>query len=202
VTTEKRPNRSIKRTVRAILTVFFLFALVIGAYFFIQYRQQQNALAAIKDLDLVAFERKTLISSINGTGTVQPAQDALLVWQTNGHVGSVAVSVGSQVQQGDLLAALDENDLPLDILQARMEKLNAEQALENLESSSALRREQLKADISAAQNNLKALTDELALLQARECSSWRRKIIAITPMNSTCGRCRRLKALWISARRR
>jgi len=126
VTTEKRPNRSIKRTVRAILTVFFLFALVIGAYFFIQYRQQQNALAAIKDLDLVAFERKTLISSINGTGTVQPAQDALLVWQTNGHVGSVAVSVGSQVQQGDLLAALDENDLPLDILQARMEKLNAE----------------------------------------------------------------------------
>ncbi|MBP7031729.1 MAG: efflux RND transporter periplasmic adaptor subunit [Anaerolineaceae bacterium] len=173
MTTEKRPNRSIKRTVRAILTVFFLFALVIGAYFFIQYRQQQNALAAIKDLDLVAFERKTLISSINGTGTVQPAQDALLVWQTNGHVGSVAVSVGSQVQQGDLLAALDENDLPLDILQARMEKLNAEQALENLESSSALRREQLKADISAAQNNLKALTDELALLQARECSSWR-----------------------------
>ena len=172
MTTEKRPNRSAKRTVRTILTVFFLLALAAGAYFFIQYRQQQNALAAIKNLELVEFQRKTLISSINGTGTVQPAQDALLVWQTSGHVGEVAVSVGSQVQQGDLLAALDENDLPLDILQARMEKLNAEQALENLESATALKREQLRADISAAQNNLKSLKDELSLLQARECSSW------------------------------
>jgi len=85
----------------------------------------------------------------------------------------VTVSVGSQVKQGDLLAALDENDLPLDILQARMEKLNAEQALENLESSTALKREQLKADISNAQTSLVSLNTELSLLQDRVCTSWR-----------------------------
>jgi multidrug resistance efflux pump len=85
-------------------------------------------------------------------------------------VGEVTVSVGSQVKQGDLLAALDENDLPLDILQARMEKLNAEQALENLESSTALKREQLKADISNAQTSLVSLNNELSLLQDRVCT--------------------------------
>ncbi|MEL7646187.1 MAG: efflux RND transporter periplasmic adaptor subunit [Anaerolineaceae bacterium] len=162
-----------KKLGRTILTVVFVLALVAGAYFYNRYNQQQTALAAINDLELVAFQRKTLTSSINGTGTVQPAQDTLLVWQTSGRIGEVMVSVGSQVKQGDLLAALDENDLPLDILQARMEKLNAEQALENLESTTALRREQLKADISSAQANLVSLNTELSQLQDRECSSWR-----------------------------
>jgi len=172
VTTENRTKRPNKAG-RTILIVIFLLALVAGAYFFIRYRQQQNALATINDLELVAFQRKPLISSINSTGSVQPAQDALLVWQTSGRVGEVTVSVGSQVKQGDLLAALDENDLPLDILQARMEKLNAEQALENLESSTALKREQLKADISNAQTSLVSLNTELSLLQDRVCTSWR-----------------------------
>lgn len=172
MTTENRTKRP-NKTGRTILTVFFLLALIAGAYFFVRYRQQQNAQAAINDLELVAFKRQTLVSSINGTGTVQPAQDALLVWQTSGRVGEVAVSVGSQVRQGDLLAALDENDLPLDILQARMEKLNAEQALENLESATALKREQLKADISSAQAALVSLNTEISQLQERECTSWR-----------------------------
>ncbi len=172
MTTENRTKRPNKAG-RTILIVIFLLALVAGAYFFIRYRQQQNALATINDLELVAFQRKPLISSINSTGSVQPAQDALLVWQTSGRVGEVTVSVGSQVKQGDLLAALDENDLPLDILQARMEKLNAEQALENLESSTALKREQLKADISNAQTSLVSLNTELSLLQDRVCTSWR-----------------------------
>ncbi len=172
MTTENRTKRPNKAG-RTILIVIFLLALVAGAYFFIRYRQQQNALATINDLELVAFQRKPLISSINSTGSVQPAQDALLVWQTSGRVGEVTVSVGSQVKQGDLLAALDESDLPLDILQARMEKLNAEQALENLESATALKREQLKADISNAQTSLVSLNTELSLLQDRVCTSWR-----------------------------
>jgi len=172
VTTENRTKRP-NKTGRKILTVILLLALAAGAYFFIRYRQQQDALATINDLELVAFQRKTLISSINGTGSVQPAQDALLVWQTSGRVGEVAVSVGSQVKRGDLLAALDESDLPLDILQARMEKLNAEQALENLESATALKREQLKADISNAQTSLVSLNTELSQLQDRVCTSWR-----------------------------
>jgi len=172
VTTETR-NKRPKKTGRTILTVFIILALLVGAFFIIRYRQQQNAQAAISDLEVVAFERKTLQSSINGTGTVQPAQDALLVWQTSGRVGELMVSIGSQVQQGDVLAALDENDLPLDVLQARMDKLNVEQALANLESAAALSREQLKADISSAQASLVSLNIELSQLQERECTSWR-----------------------------
>jgi len=61
---------------------------------------------------LAAVQRETLISRINGTGTVQPAQDALVVWETSGRVGKVSVSVGSLVRQGEVMAALDEHDLP------------------------------------------------------------------------------------------
>lgn len=172
MTSEKSPKRP-KKIGRAILTAILILALAAGVFLLYRYSQKQKAQAAIDNLDLASAQRETLISSINGTGTVQPAQDALLVWKTSGRVGKVSVSVGSLVRQGEVMAALDEHDLPLDILQARMEKLTAQQALENLEASTALKREQLKVSISDAQTNLTSLNNELTLLRERECTAWR-----------------------------
>lgn len=111
VTSEKSPKRP-NKIGRAILTAILILALAAGVFLLYRYSQKQKAQAAIDNLDLAAVQRETLISRINGTGTVQPAQDALVVWETSGRVGKVSVSVGSLVRQGEVMAALDEHDLP------------------------------------------------------------------------------------------
>ena len=83
MTSEKSPKRP-KKIGRAILTAILILALGAGVFLLYRYSQKQKAQAAIDNLDLAAVQRETLISSINGTGTVQPAQDALLVWKPAG----------------------------------------------------------------------------------------------------------------------
>ncbi|MFZ3070796.1 MAG: efflux RND transporter periplasmic adaptor subunit [Anaerolineaceae bacterium] len=172
MTAENKPKKG-KKTWKIVRTILIILVVVVGVLYYVQYRQQQTALESLNDLELVAFGRETLTSSINGTGTVQPNQDALLFWETSGTVGNIEVKVGDEVSKDALIMRLDENNLPLDIMQARMEKMTAEQSLADLDENTALRRAQLGADIANAEKTLKVLQQELQLLEDRECTEWR-----------------------------
>ncbi len=166
-------NKKTKKTGKIISTLLILLLVGVAAFFFIRYRQQQMAMETLNNLDLVPYSKETLVSSISGTGTVRSNQEAVLFWETSGKVGQVLVQVGDEVKTDALLMELDQTDLPLDIIQAKMEKLNAEQALEDFENNVTLQKAQLEADISLGLLTLQRLEDELELLEKRSCVSWR-----------------------------
>lgn len=83
------------------------------------------------------LERGTLTATIGATGAVRANQTAVLAWQTNGTVGQVNVQAGDQVQEGDVLAALDSASLAQNILLAQADLVNARRILENLQESGA-----------------------------------------------------------------
>jgi HlyD family secretion protein len=51
-------------------------------------------------------QRGTLISSVEGTGSVASISSANLTWQTSGQVEQVNAQIGNQVKAGDVLASL------------------------------------------------------------------------------------------------
>ena len=143
MTTDSKPIRKKKKT-RWISTVLILLLLAAGAFLFWRYRQQQTMDETIANLNTTPLVRETLQTTISGIGNVHPKQSASLMWQSSGTVGDVNVEVNQQVSSGDILISLDENNLPVDILQASLNKINAEQALANLPATTEIPKSNLE----------------------------------------------------------
>ncbi|MCK9245993.1 MAG: efflux RND transporter periplasmic adaptor subunit [Anaerolineaceae bacterium] len=172
MTNEINPVKNKKKS-RWWVTVLILVAIAAAIFLFINYRQQQALQATIADLRTVPLTRETLLSTISGTGNVQPRQSVVLVWQSGGTVAHSDVAPGDPVQAGQVLLSLDQEDLPADILQASLNKINAEQALENLQDNTKLQRANLENNIQTARSARTELETQLLNLESRECESWR-----------------------------
>jgi len=157
---------------RTILTIFLILVVVVGVVIFVRYQQYQQGLQTVASLETVPYSRETFISSVNGTGTVRPAHEAVLTWQTGGTIAPSDLAVGDAVKKDQVLLKLDENSLSVDIIQARADKISTEKALADLESNTALQRTQLQTNITQAQTTLSSLQHELEILQDRVCTVW------------------------------
>ncbi len=93
----------------------------------------------------VAAERDDLIATVGATGSVRARQTAILVWQTNGIIGSVNAKIGDVVSQDFVLASLDKSSLNQSIILAEADLINAQQALEDLLTSDTALLEAQKA---------------------------------------------------------
>jgi HlyD family secretion protein len=107
--------------------------------------------------------------TISGTGTVQSRQNANVSWQASGTVESVSTSIGQEVKKGDELAALDPSTLPTSVLQARLDLIEAQEALEELKEPKTLEIAQAQAAFNEAQAALDELLhpSEAAISQAK-----------------------------------
>lgn len=56
-------------------------------------------------------ERRTLNSTIETTGTIEPQDEVLLAFGMSGSVSTILIQVGDEVRAGDILAQLDTTDL-------------------------------------------------------------------------------------------
>lgn len=99
----------------------------------------------VVEFQTVPVERGTLVASVGATGSVRARQSAALIWQTNGIVDAVNVSVGGSVSQGELLASLARTSLNQSIILAEADLVSAEKALEDLLTSDTARLEAEKA---------------------------------------------------------
>ncbi|HSN95507.1 MAG TPA: efflux RND transporter periplasmic adaptor subunit [Anaerolineaceae bacterium] len=161
-----------KKRSRAWLTwliILIIFALV--AFFVVRSRQSAAA-KAFAALETANVNRQTMVTSISGTGTVRPEALETMLWTTSGHVADEAVKLGQNVKKGQILLTLAENDLPVDILQARIDAASIQESLDNLPADTTLQRAQLQARISTSQQSLEALQKQLTDLQTRICTSW------------------------------
>lgn len=172
MTNEINPVKNKKKS-RWWVTVLILVAIAAAIFLFINYRQQQAMQATIADLRTTPLTRQTLLSTISGTGNVQPRQSVVLAWQSSGTVADIDVAEGDEVQAGQVLLSLDGDDLPADILQASLNKINAAQALKSLEDNTQLQRANLENNIQTARNARTELETQLLNLESRECESWR-----------------------------
>ncbi len=161
-----------KKRSRAWLTWLIILIILATAAFFVIRSRQAAALEALQALETAQVSRQTLVTSISGTGTVRPEQLETLYWTTNGHVGEEAVALGQEVKKGQILLSLAEADLPIEILQARIDAASIQESLDNLPGDTDLQRAQLQAKISTSRQSLETMQNQLTELQTRVCTSW------------------------------
>lgn len=152
------------------LAVVVVILVIVG--FSIQ-RNRQAAAETLANLETVPYQRQNLDANIYGTGTVQPAQSAVLTWSASGTVGEVNVVLGQSVQKDDVLLSLDPDSVSVDILQAQIDVINAQNNLDDLYNNWSADLAQAKLDLLNAQDDLDDLTTERKIMNYQRCTDER-----------------------------
>lgn len=154
-----------KKKTMLILSLFIV-VLVSGGLGYRAWANNQSANST--ELSTSTIARGSLASSLSSSGNTRSGQTATILWETSGKVGVVNASLGEIVQEDQVLAALDTTSLSSEMIQARLDLLVAEQALDDLLNSTVGQAQALQAVENAqeALDNLQ-VTDAEALSQAQ-----------------------------------
>jgi HlyD family secretion protein len=127
---------------------------------------------------LVPVSLTTVTSTVTGTGSLEPVNQANVNFKVGGTVSEIDVSVGQQVQAGQVLAKLDPTALQDALQEAQANLQSAEANLQNAQDPvSAAQLAQLEQQISdaeqayndtVAQVNVTAQQDQQAVAQAQQ----------------------------------
>ncbi len=122
--------------------------LVLAAAGYAFYRWQLNqANTQVSSFQLVAAERGDLTAQIGATGVVRSNQSAVLTWQTSGIIGEILVNTGQDVTAGQELATLTQTSLPQNVILAKADLANSQQALADLALNAELAKVKAMQDI-------------------------------------------------------
>jgi len=105
-------------------------------------------------------KRGTMLVAVSASGGIEPRARVALPFDISGRVADVAVEVGDHVEAGDVLAQLDDEQLALQVEQARAAVLAAEAQL--IQAQAGPRAE----EIAAAEANLRALEAQVSAATA------------------------------------
>lgn len=120
------------------------------------------------------------VDRVTAAGNIELADTQQVVARVNGYVDEVLVEVGDVVGSGDLLVALDRDDLRRAVDQARINLTSAELQLENLlAEASAAELAAAVAELKSAEENLAEVQNgasdgELAAARSSAASAWAR----------------------------
>jgi HlyD family secretion protein len=120
-----------KKHWRSILIVALLLAAGGGG---LAIYQNVRARQDTASMQTAVIQRGTLTASIGATGTIQARQQAAMSFAVNGRVGKVNVRMGDRVTAGQVLVELDPAFYPQSVISAQIELINAQKALEDLQS--------------------------------------------------------------------
>lgn len=165
-----------KKNKKKLTWLWFLLVVVVVVGAIIGWRiwkTRQDTNQALANIQTEPYQRMTLNASIFGTGTVQPFQTAVLSWATSGVVGEVNVDVGNNVLHDDLLMVLDPDSVSVDILQAQIELINAQNALDELYDNWETELAQAKLDLLNAEEALDDLQTEREIMNYQRCTDER-----------------------------
>ena len=126
---------------------------------------QQAAL--LDNLITEPIGRGELMAFVIADGVVRSEQSAELAWSISGEVAAVPYQVGDLVQAGDILATLVETSLPQQVILARGDLIEAQQALDDLLHSQTQQAQALTT-LQASEDTLdNALHPEMMQAQAQ-----------------------------------
>lgn len=101
---------------KAVIIVVIL--LVVGGVGYASYRLG-NRPPASQDLETFTVQRGSIMATASATGSVAPAREVTLTFQSGGKVARVLAAEGQVVQEGDSLARLETADLEQQLAQAQ-----------------------------------------------------------------------------------
>lgn len=134
---------------------------------------RQAASQMLASLQMEPYQRRDLSASIYGTGAVQPVQTVVLNWTTGGIVGDVNVSVGQHIKADEVLMALDPESISVDILQAEIDAINAQNNLDDLYTRWEADLAQAKLDLLNAEEDLDDLENQRQIMNYQRCTDER-----------------------------
>ncbi len=134
-----------------IYIIILVAVLALGGYGVVRARQAESS---DRDFQTSEITRGTLDAVIDATGDVYANQTAILTWMISGNVAEVNVEVGDKVQKYQKLAELSRESLPQTIFQAEQELMNAQEALEELFDTAALRAAEARLTLARARESL------------------------------------------------
>jgi len=155
---------------------WILLGVILVAGLFVGWRiwqNRQNINEVIANVEVEPYQRQTLNANIYGTGSVEPVQTAVLTWSASGTVEDVLISVGEEVVEDQLLMSLDADSVTVDILQAEIDLLNAQNALDDLYDNWQSDLAQAKLDLLNAEESLDDLEDERKIMNYQRCTDER-----------------------------
>jgi len=135
-----------RRTLTIILGAVAV-AVVAGGLF---WRSRQQSTPSAQDLQSAVVEQGDMLVAVSATGHVRSEQRTTLSFSTSGRVVEVAVDVGDEVEEGDVLAQLDVERLSLEVERAQANLAGTEAQLAKLKSGAQAE------DLRAARANLRA----------------------------------------------
>ena len=122
---------------KKIFWIGFIIVLVLAAgsgYAYYRYVYLPGQQVGEQTIATAQVRRGDLVISVSGSGTLVPASEIDLGFQSGGYLDEVLVEVGDQVQEGDPLARLETDDLQLAVekadIEARLAQLDLDDARE------------------------------------------------------------------------
>ncbi len=150
------------------ITVIVVLGVVIACFLTIRGWSQGGLMKNLAIYQTVKAERGSLTASVHATGNLRSSQSGVVRCQTSGVIDAVSVKVNQFVEKGSVLANLDENSLPPQIILAEVNLVGAKRALEDLQQSStaAAKAYQAVVDAEQALEDANDNAEEIAKAQA------------------------------------
>ena len=141
-----------------------ILVVVLAAGFFGYRAYASSQAASQEEVQTATIERGSLTATLSASGNTRSGQSATIVWQTSGKVSEVALQPGDLVQEDQELAALDPNTLSTEVIEAKQNLIDAQQALDDLLNSKTQQAQALQAveDAQQALDDLKQTAAENA----------------------------------------
>jgi HlyD family secretion protein len=136
-------------------------------------RTRREANQVFANIETEPYRRDSLSAFIYGTGTVQPSQTAVLTWSASGIVGDIYVAIGQTIEKDAVLMELDPDSLSVDILQAQIDVINAQNALDDLYENLGAELAQARLDLLKAQEDLDDLENDRVIMNYQRCTDER-----------------------------
>lgn len=152
---------------RILIIIIVVIVLAGGGYYF--YEQQVSAQEeSFEILRQAEAKRESIQATVNATGSIEPEALVSLTFGVSGMVQQIAVQRGEMVEEGEVLATLNADELALALEQAndnlRIQELTLAQRLNSEASVATLAAAQ--ADVDAARGNLAVSEANLASARA------------------------------------
>ncbi len=148
-----------RRLLLLLLTVVALMAVGGAWYYYTQYLPDQTS-AAGETIQTARVRQGNLVIGASGSGTLLPAQEVDLGFNSGSVLTEVLVEVGDRVEIGDVLARIDPTDLERALIQAEADLTVAQDNLEKAENP--------YSQLDRKQANLAVDQAAAALAEARE----------------------------------
>ena len=154
-------DRDLMKRKTLYVALVLVVAVAIGAGFL--WRSRQQAAESADALRSAVVEQGSMLVTVSASGSIELARRADLALETSGQVAEVAVAVGDEVQEGDLLVSLDVERLELQVdqaeanlasAQAQLAKVQAGASPKEIEATEAsLRSTEAQVDAAEAERN-------------------------------------------------